>query len=360
MGYLERNVPLPWLKPAVFAGAMAPLATIVARAATGALGADPIAESLNQLGLIALILLVASLACTPLKTITGWTWPIRIRRELGLLAFFYALLHVSVYGGLDQSFQFRGILADVVKRKFIFVGFAAFVLLIPLAATSTRTAVRRLGFVRWKRIHRLVYVAASLGALHFIWRVKKDLREPLIYAIALAALFLLRAVAYARARYKDRRAVRPRLKGEPMKVTVLALACLFASARAWSKDPVNATVFGKTAIHGYDSVAYFTDGKPVPGKPEFDLEWMGAKWRFATAEHRDAFKSAPEKFAPQYGGYCAYAVSQGRLADIDPNSWSIVGDKLYLNYDKDIQKKWQLDTAGYIAKADKNWPGVLK
>ena len=90
------------------------------------IGADPIAESLNQLGLVALVLLVASLACTPLKTITGWTWPIRVRKELGLLSFFYALLHVAAYGGLDQSFHVRAIFADVVKRKFIFVGFGAF------------------------------------------------------------------------------------------------------------------------------------------------------------------------------------------------------------------------------------------
>jgi YHS domain-containing protein len=140
----------------------------------------------------------------------------------------------------------------------------------------------------------------------------------------------------------------------------LIVAFLVAPTRAWPKDPVNATFFGKTAIHGYDSVAYQTEGKPVPGKADFEFEWMGAKWRFATAEHRDAFKSAPEKYAPQYGGYCAYAVSQGRLADIDPKAWSIVSGKLYLNYDQDIQKKWQADVPGYIAKADKNWPGVLK
>ena len=213
MGTAGRNAPFPWLKPGVFVGAMAPLATLIARGATGALGADPIAEGLNQLGLAALILLVASLACTPLKMITGWTWPIRIRKELGLLAFFYALLHVSVYVGLDQSFHLRAILADVVKRRFIFFGFAAFVLLTPLAATSTRAAVRRLGFVRWKRIHRLAYFAASLGALHFIWRVKKDLREPMLYAIVLAALFLVRAVAYARARFADRAPAAASIRG---------------------------------------------------------------------------------------------------------------------------------------------------
>jgi sulfoxide reductase heme-binding subunit YedZ len=195
-----RRAPHPWLKPGVFAGALVPLAVLVWRGVTGRLGADPVAEALNQLGLVALIFLVASLSCTPLKTIFGWTWPIRIRRELGLFAFFYALLHVSTYSGIDQSLNLRAIFADVVKRKFIFVGFAAFVLLVPLAWTSTQASVRRLGFARWKRLHRLAYVAGCLAAIHFIWRVKADLLEPLIYAGILAALLLMRAVSYARSR----------------------------------------------------------------------------------------------------------------------------------------------------------------
>jgi YHS domain-containing protein len=141
---------------------------------------------------------------------------------------------------------------------------------------------------------------------------------------------------------------------------VMVLSSLVVSGAAWSKDPVNTTLFGNKAIHGYDPVAYFADGKPVAGREDLEFEWMGAKWRFATAEHREAFKKTPEKYAPQYGGYCAYAVSQGRLVDIDPNAWSIVDGKLYLNYDLNIQKKWQLDVRGYVMKADKNWPGVLK
>jgi YHS domain-containing protein len=140
----------------------------------------------------------------------------------------------------------------------------------------------------------------------------------------------------------------------------LVVLSFAVSSAAWSKDPVNSSLFGNTAIHGYDPVAYFTDGKAVAGKSEFEFAWKGAKWRFTTAEHRDLFKGAPDKYAPQYGGYCAYAVSQGRTADIDPNAWKIVDGKLYLNYDSDIQKKWQADIPGYIAKADKNWPGVLK
>ena len=123
---------------------------------------------------------------------------------LGLFAFFYALLHVTTYTGIDQGFDARAILADITKRKFIFVGFAAFLMLIPLAATSTAASVRRLGFVRWKRLHRLAYAAAVLGVVHFIWRVKKDLKEPLLYGVVLAALLLVRVAVRLRSR---RRAV---------------------------------------------------------------------------------------------------------------------------------------------------------
>lgn len=189
---------LPWLKPGLFVGALVPLVAILHRARTGALGADPIAEALNQLGLVALIFLVASLACTPLKSIFGWTWPIRIRRELGLFAFFYALVHVSTYTGLDQGFDFGAIFADVTQRNFIFVGFAAFVLLVPLAVTSTNASVRRLGFVKWKRLHRLAYLAGCLGAVHFLLRVKVITAEPLTYAGIVGGLLLVRLVSRKR------------------------------------------------------------------------------------------------------------------------------------------------------------------
>jgi sulfoxide reductase heme-binding subunit YedZ len=186
---------LPWLNPGILVGASAPLLSILLRARSGALGANPIAEALNELGLMALVLLIASLACTPLRTMLGWTWPIRIRRLLGLLAFAYATLHVAVYAGLDQGLDVRAVLADVFKRKFIFVGFAAFVMMTPLAWTSTKGAVRRMGYVRWKRLHLLVYPAALCAVVHFVWRVKKDLSEPLTYAAILAALLLVRVVA---------------------------------------------------------------------------------------------------------------------------------------------------------------------
>lgn len=184
----------------MLAGGLVPIVTIVLQARSGALGANPIAEALNALGLMALVLLTASLACTPLKTLFGWTWPIRIRRLLGLLAFAYAALHVTVYAGLDQALDVRAILADVLKRRFIFVGFAAFVMLIPLALTSTDRAVRWMGYVRWARLHRLVYPAAVCAVIHFLWRVKKDLSEPLVYAAILGALLLVRVVTAARRR----------------------------------------------------------------------------------------------------------------------------------------------------------------
>jgi sulfoxide reductase heme-binding subunit YedZ len=179
------------------------LANILVRARSGGLGANPIAEALNQLGLTALILLVASLTCTPLRMLSGWTWPARVRRTLGLLAFLYAALHVTVYAGLDQGLDFGAIADDVAERRFIFVGFSAFVLLVPLALTSTRESVRRLGYVAWSRLHALVYPAALLASVHFIWRVKKDLREPLIYAAVLAVLLLARVVAAARRPARD-------------------------------------------------------------------------------------------------------------------------------------------------------------
>jgi len=190
----------PWLKPAVFAGALAPLSAILWNAAHHNLGANPIAEALNELGLTALVFLLASLACTPLREVLGWTWAIALRRMLGLFAFFYAVLHASTYTVLDQGLDWRAILADVTKRPFIIAGFSAFVLLAPLAATSTAAAVRRFGFPRWKRLHRLAYVAGLLAVIHFVLRVKKDVREPAVYGVVLGVLLLARLVLHLRRR----------------------------------------------------------------------------------------------------------------------------------------------------------------
>ena len=137
-------------------------------------------------------------------------------------------------------------------------------------------------------------------------------------------------------------------------VWILSFYALLASAAS----PVNTTFFGKVAIEGYDPVAYFQVDHAVAGKKKYAHEWQGAKWLFSSAENRDLFAANPEKYAPQYGGYCAYAVAQNSTAGIDPDQFTIVGDKLYLNYNAKIQKKWLEKRDSFIVQADKNWPGV--
>jgi len=142
-------------------------------------------------------------------------------------------------------------------------------------------------------------------------------------------------------------------------IALCAAALLFlAASAALAGSPVNKSFFGGVAIEGYDPVAYFTDGRPVEGHKEHTFEWQGATWRFASAEHRDLFAASPEKYAPQYGGYCAWAVAHGYTASIDPEAWKIYEGKLYLNFDLDIQKKWQADIPGNVSKGDANWPGL--
>ncbi|HEY8483584.1 MAG TPA: protein-methionine-sulfoxide reductase heme-binding subunit MsrQ [Longimicrobiales bacterium] len=189
--------PPRWLIPRLFRPALwlvclAPLGLLMLDAVRGGLGANPIQEATHRTGRWALILLLATLAVTPVRRLTGWNELIRLRRPLGLFAFSYATLHFLVYIAIDQFFAFGDILADVAKRPYITAGFAAFVLLVPLAATSTRAAVRRLGR-RWQALHRLVYVSAALGVLHFLWLVKAPaIRRPLTYGAVLALLLLLR------------------------------------------------------------------------------------------------------------------------------------------------------------------------
>lgn len=131
------------------------------------------------------------------------------------------------------------------------------------------------------------------------------------------------------------------------------------AAAAAALEPVNKSFFSGLAAHGYDVVAYFADGKAVEGSDEVETSWNGATWRFASTAHRDLFVAAPERYAPQYGGYCAWAVSQGYTADGDPESWKIVDGKLYLNYNREIQKRWEADIPGLVTKADANWPKLL-
>lgn len=140
-------------------------------------------------------------------------------------------------------------------------------------------------------------------------------------------------------------------------LSAMAILTLIA-APAWAADPVYSDWLGK-AIKGYDPVAYFTEGKPVEGSSDFTAEFDGATWYFASAQNRDAFVADPDKYAPQYGGYCAYAVANGSTAKIDPEAWSVVDGKLYLNYSLSVRDRWTARQAEYIAAADRNWPGVL-
>jgi sulfoxide reductase heme-binding subunit YedZ len=186
---------LAWLNPAVVTGALVPFASITWRIAKQTLGANPVATALNQIGLLGLIFLIGSLCCTPLKIVFGWTWPLRVRRTLGLCAFFTAFLHFLIYIVLDQGLAFGALLRDVLKRPFIAVGFMALVLLVPLALTSTKRSVARLGFPRWQWLHRLVYPIGVLAVLHFYLRVKADHTQPLLYALILFLGFALRVAA---------------------------------------------------------------------------------------------------------------------------------------------------------------------
>lgn len=141
----------------------------------------------------------------------------------------------------------------------------------------------------------------------------------------------------------------------------LALSPLaIASPALADKAPVWTSFGSNVAIRGYDPVAYFTAGKPVEGSAQFKVTYQGAEFRFASAANRDAFAANPARYAPQFGGYCAWAVSQGYTAGIDPQAWAIVGGKLYLNYNKDVQARWQQNTAANIAAGNRNWPTVLK
>jgi methionine sulfoxide reductase heme-binding subunit len=187
----HRNSLLRWLKPLLFTACLLPLALLVRGVLTEAVGPNPVEAITHDTGDWALRLLLATLAVTPLRRLTGQAWLVRLRRMLGLFAFFYALLHFATYLWLDQFFDWPAIAADIVKRPYITVGFAAFVLMVPLAVTSTKGWVRRLG-PRWKRLHRLVYAIGLLAVLHYLWLVKADLTEPLIYATVLALLLAAR------------------------------------------------------------------------------------------------------------------------------------------------------------------------
>ena len=175
------------LKGGTFAAALVPLALLIADAFRGDLTANPIEYITHQTGNFALALIMVTLAVTPVRRLTGWNAIIRVRRMLGLFAFFYATLHLLTWVVLDQFFALSLMVADVMKRPFITVGMATYLLLLPLALTSTAAMIRRLGR-RWQQLHRLVYVAGVTAVLHFWWLVKADITEPRRWAILLAVL----------------------------------------------------------------------------------------------------------------------------------------------------------------------------
>ena len=192
-----------YLKPVVFAGCLIPLGRLGWKACNSALGANPIQVITWSTGTWTLVFLLLTLSITPVRRLTKRYWLIQYRRMLGLFAFFYGCLHFTTYIWLDQFFDLHSIAKDVLKRPFITVGFTAFVLMIPLALTSTKASIRRLG-KRWVRIHRLIYVTAIAGVIHYLWLVKKDIRKPVIYATILSLLLLYRIAVWLKERVAAR------------------------------------------------------------------------------------------------------------------------------------------------------------
>ncbi|HET6566099.1 MAG TPA: protein-methionine-sulfoxide reductase heme-binding subunit MsrQ [Xanthomonadales bacterium] len=190
------NKAFGWLKASIFLLCLVPLAKLLLETfgvAGLSLGANPVEELIHRCGIWGLNFLLVTLAITPLRKITGKAWLLRLRRMFGLFAFFYILLHFLVYAGLDQRFDVRVIIEDVIERPYITLGMTGLLLLLPLAITSTNGWMRRLGR-RWQKLHWLVYVIAILGVWHFFWQVKLDIREPLVYIAILAVLLGFRLV----------------------------------------------------------------------------------------------------------------------------------------------------------------------
>jgi sulfoxide reductase heme-binding subunit YedZ len=179
------------VKPLIWVGALTPAAILVWGALQGGLGANPIEKITHWTGRASLTLIMVTLAVTPLRRLSGVNSIIQTRRLLGLFAFFYATLHLLTYVVLDLFFDFSHVAEDILERPYITVGFTALVLMVPLAITSTRGWIRRLG-KKWAMLHRLIYLSGALGVLHFYWKVKADTRLPLIYAGVFAILMLAR------------------------------------------------------------------------------------------------------------------------------------------------------------------------
>lgn len=182
------------IKIAVFILALAPLARLLIGFPLDRLGVNPIELITRSTGTWTLVFVLITLAVTPLRRLSQWHWLIRLRRMLGLFAFFYGSLHLMTYVWLDQFFELREIIKDIVKRPFITIGFTAFILMLPLAITSSNAMVRRLGGGRWQQLHRLAYAVAVCGVIHYWWLVKRDITQPVIYAVVLGLLLGARLV----------------------------------------------------------------------------------------------------------------------------------------------------------------------
>ncbi len=193
-----------YFKPALFVACLGPLARLLWLGFHARLGANPIEFITHSTGDWTLTFLLITLSITPLRKLTRQYWLINLRRMFGLYAFFYGTLHFLTYIWLDKFFDLHEMLADIAKRRFITAGLTGFSLLIPLALTSTTGWIRRLGGKRWQWLHRLIYVSATAGVIHYIWLVKADLRKPLEYASVLSLLFLYRIIVWLVPRLKPR------------------------------------------------------------------------------------------------------------------------------------------------------------
>lgn len=189
-----------FIRPALWALVLLPAPVLIAQLLLDQLGADPIDKLERLTGHWALRFLIASLAVTPLMRVTGWGWLVAQRRFLGLAAFFWAFGHLSVYTVLDWFFDWQEIIKDVTKHLYITLGMTAFVLMVPLALTSTKASIRKLGGPRWNKLHSLVYISVIAACLHFVWAVKKDLSEPILYGSVALALLAFRVLWRAKPR----------------------------------------------------------------------------------------------------------------------------------------------------------------
>ena len=187
---------LRWIKPVLFLACLCPLARLAWKGLHGMLGANPIEVITHSTGDWTLTFLMVTLSITPLRKLTRQYWLIDLRRMFGLYAFFYGCLHLTTYVWLDKFFAVHEMLADIAKRRFITMGMTAFTLMIPLALTSTKGWIRRLGGKRWQVLHRLIYFSALAGVIHYIWLVKADLHKPLEFATVLGVLVLYRVAVW--------------------------------------------------------------------------------------------------------------------------------------------------------------------